>query len=80
MPTLVRKNGSQIIILINDHLPMHVHVFKAEGELIVNLGDEQKPAAVRDNFGMRRSDVRQALKLVNENHNLLAEKCRGIHG
>ncbi len=80
MPTVIRKNGFQVIIWTDDHPPMHVHVFRAEGELIINLGDEQTPATVRDNYGMRRDDVRRALRLVDDNQNLLTEKWREIHG
>ncbi|MCY7345362.1 MAG: DUF4160 domain-containing protein [Pyrinomonadaceae bacterium] len=78
MPTVIRKKGFQVIIWTDDHPPMHVHVFKAEAELIVNLGDRQ--AAVRDNYAMKRTDVRQALRLIDENRNLLTEKWREIHG
>ena len=80
MPTVFRKNGFQGIIWTDDHPPMHVHIFKAEAELIVNLGDEQTSATVRDNFAMRRSDVRRALRLVDENQSLLIEVWRQIHG
>ena len=59
---------------------MHVHVFKAEGELIVNIGDELANISIRENYGMRRSDRRQALHLVTENLGVLVEKWREIHG
>ena len=80
MPTVLRKSGFQIIIWTDDHPPMHVHVFKAEAELIVYLGDENIPATVRENYAMRRSEVRQALQMVAENQNLLIEVWRRIHG
>lgn len=80
MPTVLRKNGFQIIIWTDDHPPMHVHIFKAEAELIVYLGDEQTSATVRENYAMRRSDIRQALRLVDENQDLLTEIWRSIHG
>jgi hypothetical protein len=80
MPTVIRKNGFQIIIWTDDHPPMHVHVFKAESELIVNLGDEQTSATIRNNYAMSRRDARQALRLIEENQNLLIEVWRQIHG
>lgn len=74
MPTVIRKNGFQIIIWTDDHPPMHVHIFKAEAELIVNLGGEQISSSVRDNYAMRKNDVRQAIQLVEDNRDLLTEK------
>ena len=80
MPTVLRKNGFQVIIWTNDHEPMHVHVFKAEGELVVNLENDKAEVSIRENYGMRTADLRQALSLVSRNHNLLLEKWREIHG
>ncbi len=80
MPTVLRKNGFQIIIYTEDHPPMHVHIFKAEGELIVNIGDELADISIREYRGMRRSDRRLALRLVTENLIILVEKWREIHG
>ncbi|CAN5725675.1 hypothetical protein BH10CHL1_BH10CHL1_13980 [soil metagenome] len=46
MPTIFRQDGLAFIIYLNDLIPSYVHVFKAEAELIVNLGNEVD-AAVR---------------------------------
>ena len=80
MPTIIRKDGFQVIIYTEDHLPMHVHVFKAEGELIVNLGDVNTAVSVRNNFDMSGRNERQALILVGKNQVLLQEKWSEIHG
>jgi len=80
MPTVLRKNGFQVIIWTQDHLPIHVHIFKGDGELIVNLGNDESDISIRDNYGMRNSDLRQALRLVSQNHSFLLKKWRGIHG
>lgn len=80
MPTVIRKNGFQVFIYTEDHLPMHVHIFKAEGELIVNIGDKLADVSIREYRGMRRSDRRLALSLVAENLIVLVEKWKEIHG
>ena len=80
MPTVLRKNGFQVIIWTNDHEPMHVHVFKAEGELVINLGNGKAEISIRENYGMRNTDLRRALSLISRNHDLLLEKWREIHG
>lgn len=80
MPTVLRKNGFQVIIWTHDHLPIHVHIFKGDGELVVNLGNVEADISIRDNYGMRGADLRQALRLVARQHSLLLEKWREIHG
>ncbi len=80
MPTVLRKNGFQVIIWTNDHEPIHVHVFKAEGELVINLGNDKVEVSIRENYGMRNTDLRRALSLISRNHDLLLEKWREIHG
>lgn len=68
------------MIYINDHEPMHVHVFKAEGEVVINLGDEDTAPVVRENIGMRAKDERRALEIVGENQEFLMAEWRRIHG
>ena len=80
MPTVLRKNGFQVIIWTHEHLPIHVHIFKGDGELIVNLGNDEADISIRDDYDMRNSDLRQALRLITKNHNFLLEKWREIHG
>ncbi len=80
MPTIIRKDGFQVVIWTNDHEPMHVHVFKAEGELVVNLGDSESPVSVRDNYEMSGKNERKALNIVSENQTFLRSKWVEIYG
>lgn len=80
MPTVLRESGFEVIIYTKDHLPMHVHIFKAEGELIVNIGNKLTDISIREYYGMQRSDRRQALRLVAGHLIILVEKWREIHG
>ena len=68
------------MIYTNDHPPMHVHVFKAEGEVIITLGDENTPPSVRENLNMRASIERRALEIVADNQDFLIAEWRRIHG
>ena len=43
MPTVLRERGFDIMIYLNDHPPPHVHVFRAEGEVVINLGEGETP-------------------------------------
>lgn len=61
-------------------MPMHVHILKGDGELVVNLGNDQADISVRNNYNMRETDVRRALQIINLNYDLTLEKWREIHG
>ena len=76
MPTVLRKNGFQVVIWTNDHEPMHVHIFRAESEIPVNLSD----ISIIDNFEMNNRNARTALQIVEENQEFLQTSRREIHG
>ena len=58
---------------------MHVHVFK-QGELIINLGDDENAVFVRENNGMSARDERRALIIVGDNQEFLQMKWQEIYG
>ena len=80
VPTVFRQAGYRIMIYGDDHPPMHVHVFKAGGEVIINLGDEHTPPAVRKNTAVKRTDERRALEIVGDNQDRLIQEWRRKHG
>ena len=43
MPTIYRQNGFEVMIYTNDHRPAHVHIFKADGEVLIYLGSDITP-------------------------------------
>lgn len=80
MPTIFRQDGFEVMLYLNDHPPAHVHVFKAEAEVIINLGNEKMPPRVRENIEMNRRDERAALVIVGEHHARFWNEWRRIHG
>lgn len=52
MPTVLRQNGFEFVIYLNDHEPMHVHVFYQGNEAIINFAVAPE---VRQNCGLNRS-------------------------
>ena len=69
MPTVVREEGFEIMVLTSpEHPPPHVHVYKAGAECRVLLGDEASPPRLWDVKGMRLKDARDALALVHRYH------------
>jgi hypothetical protein len=79
MPTVLQKNGFSFKIYFNDHEPAHTHIFK-QGELVVNLGDENTSVSVRDNFGMSKQDERRALIIAGDYQDYLLKCWRDING
>lgn len=81
MPTVHREEGFNVVIYPNDHLPSHVHVFKAGGQVIINLGNEVESPSLDQVYGdISNKDVIKALKIVQANQLKLIEAWRTIHG
>jgi hypothetical protein len=80
MPTILRRDGFRFVIWLNDHLPPHVHIFKAGNELIVNLGIGGQLPVVRLNHGMSRSEENNALLVTALNNIAFLEHWEEIHG
>ncbi len=64
----------------DEHPPAHVHVWKAEGEVVIYLGDESAAPSIREVNRMPKKDVRKALALIEENQEQLLVEWRRIHG
>lgn len=80
MPTVLRKDGFDVRIYFNDHLPPHVHVFKSNGQVRIGLGDDIKKPEVIEVNKLSNKEVSKALKIVSEYQTELLQKWREIHG
>jgi hypothetical protein len=85
VPTELEQGGFSVRIYTRDeHPPAHVHVWKAEGEVVIDLGDDDRAPSIKEINGMSKRDVHKALAIVEENQaHLLArwrEIWRQIHG
>lgn len=80
MPTVLRQDGFDVMIYTDDHPPAHVHVLKAGGEVIINLGDEKTVPSVRQNKRMPWRDERRALIIIGDRQQELLARWREIHG
>jgi hypothetical protein len=80
MPKIWEEEGFRFYIYYNDHLPSHVHVEKAEGEVLIHIGDEQTKPAIREVRGMSFSNVRKALTLAAREQQRFITHWRRIHG
>ena len=79
MVTVLRGSGFRVIIFLDDHLPGHVHVF-GDGHAKINLAGPGGECELVWVEGMKRSEVRKALQLVEDHRADLLLRWRDIHG
>jgi len=80
MPTLHNEDGFRVVIYPHDHSPRHVHVRKAEGEVIILLGDETEAPSIYLVYDVSDKNVKRALEIVRINQVKLIAAWDDIHG
>jgi hypothetical protein len=80
MPTVLRIDGYEIVIYLNDHPPPHAHVFVRGNEVVIDLNCELSEPEVRDVYRMKPREVRDALRIVTTHRELLCSMWKEIHG
>jgi hypothetical protein len=80
MPTVLRIDGLQFVFWPNDHAPPHVHVFSAEAEAKIDLGEPNGHPRLIENRRMSKTDLAKALQGVFEHRSMLLQKWSEIHG
>lgn len=80
MATVLRISGYVVRIWSNDHLPRHVHVFKGDGECVINLVGKDGIPSLREFYGMRRSEIATAIRIVCGHQEKLISEWIRIHG
>lgn len=80
MPTVYRCKSLTFKVLTRDHDPPHLHVYTAEGTAKISLGSEICGPYLRANVGMRASDVRLALQVIEEQQAWFLELWRKYRG
>ncbi len=79
MVTVYCGQGLRVVIFLDDHEPAHVHVF-GDGQAKINLlGKDGSPELVWVD-GMKRGEVRRAMRIVIERQAGLLARWREIHG
>jgi hypothetical protein len=79
MVTIFRGHGLHVVIFVDDHEPAHVHVF-GDGEAKIDLlGVDGEPELIWAD-GMKRGDIRHAMRIVTEHRALFLNRWTEIHG
>jgi hypothetical protein len=78
MPRVHEEHGYSVYILLppREHGPPHVHVIRAGGELLVDLD----PVGVRRVYEMPARNIVRAVRIVEDNRDMLLAAWRSIHG
>jgi len=79
MPTILRQDGFAVRLYPNDHDPPHVHVFKAEGQAKISLGDSDSLPLPIEVLSMSNKDVKKALEIVKEHQMILRQAWEKYH-
>lgn len=82
MPTVIRSGGFAIRILFppREHGPPHVHVVKGDAEAVIRLGEPGEVVELVTVYGMKRSDMVRAVRLVQIWKDDLLAMWKATHG
>jgi hypothetical protein len=80
MPELLRIDGFTVMLYFRDHRPPHVHVFDADGQVIVNLALDGGRPTFREVRGMSAKGAVRALMLVHEHNERFPREWSMVHG
>lgn len=75
MPTVIREDGYTIRIYLNDHIPAHVHVIKAEKEARITLEEVE----VMDNIDFTSKELRRIVEIVEAHQEELLDAWDTYH-
>ena len=74
-PVIVRSRGYRVIIFTNDHPPAHIHVRRAGKKARVRL----EPVELLNDYGYSSREIKQILKLVQDNQTVLLTQWDRYH-
>jgi Domain of unknown function (DUF4160) len=80
MPTALRHAGFRFVIFAADHRPAHVHVIGHGGEAVFNLRCPTGPPELREVYGLSRSQVTGARRIVAREIKMLCDAWEIAHG
>lgn len=80
VPTVLIHKGFTVRIYLNDHGPPHVHVWRGDGWVLIELPRASARVRAIKAIGMRETDIVRALRIVESHADALAAAWKEIHG
>jgi hypothetical protein len=82
MPTVLRVDSFRIVIYLppREHEPPHVHVWKGDSEVVIDLPTARRGQIIRGVSRMRTADVAKAFWIVEDHAEYLLTRWREYHG
>jgi hypothetical protein len=80
MPTILRVDGYEIVIYLDDHPPPHVHVFAHGCEAIVYLNCPRGEPEIGEAYRCKSRELKAILKVVGNHRERLCAMWKEIHG
>lgn len=74
MPTVLRQDGFAVMIYTHDHEPIHVHVFKGGGEVVIDV----MKVEVREERGMKTKEIHKVQDIVALHQEFLLKEWKRI--
>ena len=74
MPTVVEEQGFKVKVNTRDHLPPHVHVWKAGG--FARFGVWDSKVSLYENHGLDERDLQTAGELCVKHYRTIVRKLR----
>jgi len=81
VPRIFEENGFRVYILLppREHGPPHVHVMKAGGKIVIDLGFATGQCEIDRISGMKPKDVLRAFRIVDQSRELLLQEWSKLH-
>lgn len=78
MPEIFRAQGFRVVIYFDDHKPAHVHIYKGDSEIRIQIKGQCKILSVRGSISSK--EQKKAMKLVIDHQSELFQIWEEIHG
>ena len=71
MPTIFNEKGFKFYFYMNEHLPIHVHVFKGNATAKIELVPEIK---LIKNRGFKTQELKNIIELIIDHYDIIINK------
>lgn len=77
MPTVFTEDGFRFFFYSNDHLPIHVHVRKGDGEAVFNV---EVVVELRESVGLKTKELTKAEEIAVNRQQEIIDFWNGYFG